>query len=98
MDKILEELEQLKKLMLENNLLQKEVLNFNDAVKYLDISASHLYKLTSTNRIPHYCPEGKRLYFSRVELEAWLKRNPRIDHGAIDLAATQYVSKKGKHR
>lgn len=53
-NQILEKLSQLELKIDEQNLLQKEVLNFNDACKYLDISASHLYKLTSTKQIPHF--------------------------------------------
>jgi hypothetical protein len=34
-----------------------------------------LYKLTSTRRIPHFCPEGKKLFFKRDELDNWLQRN-----------------------
>ncbi|WP_332912625.1 helix-turn-helix domain-containing protein [Algoriphagus boritolerans] len=39
---------------------KKTVLNFNEACKYLDVSPSHLYKLTSTKHIPHFCPQGKK--------------------------------------
>ena len=48
----------------EQNLLQKTVLNFNEACTYLDVSPSHLYKLTSTKHIPHFCPQGKKLYLT----------------------------------
>jgi len=59
----------------EQNRLQKNVLNFNEACKHIDASPSHLYKLTSTRRIPHFCPEGKKLFFKRDELDIWLQRN-----------------------
>ena len=64
--------------MNEQNLLQKTVLNFNDACKYIDASPSHLYKLTSTKQIPHFCPQGKKLYFKRIELDEWLQRNRQM--------------------
>ena len=74
----------------EQNLLQKTVLNFNEACTYLDVSPSHLYKLTSTKHIPHFCPQGKKLYFRREELDAWLQRNRQptaeeSEAGASDL-------------
>ena len=53
-----------------------EVLTFERACKHLDLSPSYLYKLTSEKRIPHYKPTGKRLYFSKAELDKWLMRNP----------------------
>ena len=54
-----------------------EVLNFEQACKHLDLSPSYLYKLTSSQLIPHYKPSGKRLYFSKTELNACLLRNPK---------------------
>lgn len=53
----------------------KEVLSFREAAKYLDVSASWLYKLTSTKAIPHYKPNGKMCYFKRTELDNWLQAN-----------------------
>lgn len=54
----------------------KNVLSFEEASRFLNLSKSYLYKLTSGNLIPHYKPQGKMLYFEREELEAWLRRNP----------------------
>jgi excisionase family DNA binding protein len=72
---ILDKLTEIANKLDEQNLLQKTTLNFNEACKYLDVSPSHLYKLTSTKQIPHFCPQGKKLYFKREELDAWLQRN-----------------------
>ena len=72
---ILDKLTEIANKLDEQNLLQKTVLNFNEACKYLDVSPSHLYKLTSTKHIPHFCPQGKKLYFRREELDTWLQRN-----------------------
>ena len=72
---ILDKLTEIANKLDEQNLLQKTTLNFNEACKYLDVSPSHLYKLTSTKHIPHFCPQGKKLYFRREELDTWLQRN-----------------------
>jgi excisionase family DNA binding protein len=72
---ILEKLTEIANRLDEQNLLKKSVINFNDACKYLDASPSHLYKLTSSRQIPHFCPQGKKLYFKREELDNWLQRN-----------------------
>lgn len=72
---ILEKLTEIANKLDEQNLLQKTTLNFNEACKYLDVSPSHLYKLTSTKQVPHFCPQGKKLYFKRQELDEWLQRN-----------------------
>ncbi|MEI8049184.1 MAG: helix-turn-helix domain-containing protein, partial [Bacteroidota bacterium] len=47
-------------------------------------SQSHLYKLTSTRQIPHFCPQGKKLYFNRTELDAWLQRNRQSTNEEIE--------------
>ena len=68
-------LEKIEKLLLNQNLMQKEVLNFNEACDYLELSQSHLYKLTSSGAIPHYKPNGKKIYFKRSELDEWVLRH-----------------------
>ncbi|MDM1043075.1 MULTISPECIES: helix-turn-helix domain-containing protein [Empedobacter] len=90
---ILEKLAQLEGKIEEQNLLQKEVLTFNDVCKYLDISASHLYKLTSQKQIPHFCPQGKKLYFNRTEIDQWLMRNRQETTEDIETAAANYLIK-----
>lgn len=88
---ILDKLTEIASKLDEQNLLQKTVLNFNEACKYLDVSPSHLYKLTSTKQIPHFCPQGKKLYFKREELDNWLQRNRQSAADEIDQAAADYV-------
>lgn len=62
---------------LENQLyMTKKVLSFEEASKFLNLSKSYLYQLTSKALIPHYKPQGKMLYFEREELEKWLMKNP----------------------
>jgi excisionase family DNA binding protein len=79
--------------------LQKDVLNLKEACAYLDISASHLYKLTSENRIPHSKPNGKRVYFSRAELDAWLLGQPIKTREEIERAAANYsITGNGRRR
>ena len=40
--------------------LSKNVLSFDEASRFLNLSKSYLYKLTSGNLIPHYKPQGDR--------------------------------------
>ena len=46
----------------------KPVLSFEEGCEYTGLSKSWMYKLTSTGKIPHYKPDGKRLYFKTEEL------------------------------
>ena len=56
-------------------LSQEEVLGFDEAAKFLNLSKSYLYKLTSSRKIPHSKPNGKVIYFARSKLENWALRN-----------------------
>ncbi len=83
--------------MLTNNIsenLNKEIFNFNDACQFLDYSKSYLYKLTYSRQIEHYKPNGKKLYFKRSDLEAWLLRNRVMTADEIEQEAIDYVVKK----
>ena len=57
---------------------QPKPLTLEETAKFLDVSKSHLYRLVCYKKIPHYKPEGKRLYFDQAELVAWLKRNHSV--------------------
>ncbi|MCC5906014.1 MAG: helix-turn-helix domain-containing protein [Balneolaceae bacterium] len=61
---------------MENQAYQKP-LNMEEAADFLDISKSHLYKLTSRGEIRHYKPTGKRIYFFPKDLIEYLK-NGRV--------------------
>ena len=78
-------------------LSQKVVLNFSEAAEYCGLSKSYLYKLTSAGGIPCYKPQGKQIYFSRVELDKWLLSNKKETAQAIYEQASTYVTlKKGR--
>lgn len=96
MDEILKRLEIIEKHVLEQNLILKQVLNFAEAARYLELSHSHLYKLTSGGNIPFYKPNGKKLYFNRAELDEWLLRNRNSTQEEIDQKAADYLIKKGR--
>ena len=93
---ILKKLERIETMLAEQNLLQKEVLNFNETAIYLEVSHSHLYKLTSAAIIPSYKPNGKKLYFRRKELDAWLLSNKQVGVDEIEQQAADYLMKKGR--
>lgn len=88
---ILIKLENIEFMLQQLNLLKKDVLNLNEACAYLNISASHLYKLTSQKQIPHFCPQGKKLYFKRSELDEWLLRNRQDSIDEIETKAANYL-------
>ena len=74
--------------------LTKNVLSFDEASTFLNLSKSYLYKLTSGNLIPHYKPQGKMLYFEKSELEAWLRQNPVKTKTQIEQAKGDTIMNK----
>ena len=97
-DDVYKKLEIIERMLSEQNLLKKDVLNLIEAAVYLDISESHLYKLTSTGLIPFYKPNGKKVYFNRCELDRWLLTNRRVSHDEIETLADDYLIRNSKRR
>jgi excisionase family DNA binding protein len=76
-------------------LSNKQILSISEASAFTGLATSYLYKLTSTQEIPHYKPRGKMLYFDRSELEAWLKQNRVNSNAEIDRKAVAHVAGMG---
>ena len=66
-----QELKSIKKFLISN----KEVLSLEDLSIYTGLSKSTIYELTSQSKIPHYKPNGKKIFFDREEINSWLKQN-----------------------
>jgi excisionase family DNA binding protein len=67
-----EQLDRIESLLAAN---QPRPLTLPEAAAYLNLGKSRLYKLTSTNVIPHYKPGGKKIFFLKSDLDAYLLRN-----------------------
>ncbi len=74
-------------------LSNKQTLNLEEAAAFTGLATSYLYKLTSTQEIPHYKPRGKMLYFDRSELETWLRQGRVKSITEIDREASAIVAK-----
>lgn len=98
MDEIIKKLISIEQRIIEQNLLQKEIINFAEACLYLDLSSSHLYKLTSANAIPCYCPQGKKLYFRRTELDLWLTSHRNATKEEVEQQTANYITKNRRAR
>jgi len=96
MEAIIERLNAIERKLEELAALNKETLNLKEAARYLNMSCSHLYKLTSAKEIPHYKPRGKQVYFEKRELDKWLLQNRQTTKAEIEQAAIDYVVKGGK--
>ncbi len=96
MDDIVKRLDKIERLLESQNLVRKSILNFNETCQYLELSQSHLYKLTSTGAVPHYKPNGKKIYFKREELDNWLLRNRSTTQEEVETQAATFIIKKGR--
>ena len=79
-----------------NNLAQlisrdERPLTLPEAAEYLGVSKSHLYKLTSGAKIAHFKPAGKKLYFRKSDLSAYLFRNKRTSENDLEQIAIDRV-------
>lgn len=72
----------------------KTTLLIGEVAQITGLSKSHIYKLTCTNQIPHYKPNGKHLYFDRAEVEAWMKRGKVQTNAEARQIATNYTVRK----
>ena len=94
-----------KKVLAFDELRQKKVLTFIEGCEFTDTAPSYMYKLTALHLVPHSKPLGKKIYFDREELEAWMLsrkntvRTPqeiKAEQQAIseqqDIAAATYVA------
>lgn len=93
-NELLNRLSSIEQHMASLGILNKEILTLNEAARYIDTSTSHIYKLTSSKQIPHYCPTGKKLYFKRSELDEWILKHKQTSVDEIQQQANDYVFTK----
>lgn len=59
----------------QNLIFQKQILSFQEAVQYLDLSKSLLYKLTSSRGITFTKPNNGKLFFKKKDLDNYMMQN-----------------------
>lgn len=84
-------LEKIETLLTELKATGTKPFDLDEAAAYLHISKSHLYQLTSKGLIAHYKPNGKKIYFRKEDLDAYLLRNRRAAAEEIDAAAANHI-------
>ncbi|MCO6359039.1 helix-turn-helix domain-containing protein [Roseivirga pacifica] len=76
----------------------KEVITVDELSDYLAISKSAIYKMTSSNVIPHYKPTGKLLYFKKSEIVEWVSKSRIKTMDEIEQEAENHLRKIGRPR
>ena len=60
-----------------------EILNIQEASKYLKLAKQTLYSFTSKRAIPFF-KKGKKLYFKKIELNSWLTEGKQLSKAEIE--------------
>lgn len=95
---IASELKELKETVRMSTILNKEVLDVNEAAVLTGYKVSYLHKLSSVGTdLPIYSSSGNgKLYFKRLELLEWMTKHKRNNFNDFQNQVDDYFSKKGK--
>ncbi len=74
---------------------QDELLTIQQAGELINLRVPTIYGLVSRSEIPYSKP-GKRLYFSKKELLAWVQSGRKKTNAEIQAEATNYTNGKRK--
>ncbi len=72
-----------------------KVLSFEQGCEYLGYKKSYVYKMTASGILPISKPNGKKIFFEREKLEAWMLGNASKTHAQKEIEAATYVSSGG---
>ena len=81
-----------KTIKMKNNY--EEILSLSEASKFLKVSKSCVYKLTSAKKIPHFVPGGKKIYFKKSDLEDWILNSRVTPISEFENDTINYLLKK----
>ncbi len=74
MENIEQKIDELLNLVRLQNTLQKNVLDMDEAVLFTGYKKSTLYQKCHKGELPYYKPSGKKAFFKKSDLEAFLLR------------------------
>lgn len=75
-----------------------KVLSFEQGCEYLGFKKSYVYKMTAAGILPISKPNGKKIFFEREKLEAWMLSNASKSHSERQIEAATYETTKGIHK
>ena len=84
-------LDKIESLLTELTATASKPFDIGEAAVYLHHSKSHVYQLTSKRLIAHFKPNGKKIYFLKQDLDAYLLRNRRAAAEEIEEAAATHI-------
>lgn len=75
----------------------KIIFNLDQFCEYTGLSKQTAYKLTGKGLVPH-SKRGKRLYFEKSQIDAWLLENKVGGISEIEHKANEYLIKNRRRR
>ena len=74
------------------NRATSKIMSLTEFCEYAGLTKQTAYKLTSAQKVPH-SKRGKRLYFDREKVDAWLLENQVATQAEIQERASAHLSK-----
>lgn len=76
--------------------IKKMYVGLQEAADYLNVSKSYLYKMTSKKDLPHYKPNGKKIFFAVSDLNSWIESGRVASNNEVSLMAVNHVIANSK--
>ncbi|MFV0572846.1 MAG: helix-turn-helix domain-containing protein [Xanthomarina gelatinilytica] len=77
-------------------IAHKEILSFKEALIYLDVSESFLYKLTHKKSIEFTKPNGGKIYFRKSDLDSWMLQSQSINQRVLEEKVLNHLKQNGR--
>lgn len=74
--------------------MKNNYISFKEAVDYLKVSKSTLYKLTSNREIEFYKPNGGKIYFKLEDLDNWINKGKKLCKQTVFQESLDFKSRK----
>ena len=76
-------------------MAEKRFLSLTEAAAFVGLSKSCFYQMTKNRQVPHYKPNGGKVFFDPAELEAWVKSFRVSTKEELQQKAQAYCMQKG---
>ena len=76
-------------------IAHKEILSFKEALIYLDVNKSTLYKLTHKKAIEFTKPNGGKIYFKKSDLDNWMLQSQSESERVLEEDVFNHLNRNG---
>ena len=76
--------------------MEMQFMTFEKVMEYLGVTRGSLYNYCYRRLIKYYKPTGRRIYFNKADVDAFLAQNPVATAAEIEEEARKIVKKTNK--